>query len=97
MFRCHFHCDASSEEELASICELVESKGFSVLLIARNYNDPSNKPPAGEPYGFEGDDYSFHGATFYIAPKNFDNYESFRKSINELNSHGINLYSTIGC
>ncbi len=88
-----FQSNASSEEELVSILKLVELKGFRVHLIDRNYNDRSDKPPAGEPYGFADSDYSFDGATFYVEPKNFCSYEGLLKAIDELFSQGINMYS----
>ena len=93
MSRYFFHSKASHEEELVSISKLVETMGFSVCLIDRNYNDSSDKPPAGEPYGFADSDYSFNGATFYVAPKNSYDYECVQNAVVKLRSHGINMHS----
>ena len=86
--RYSFYTTASSEEEILSICKLVESKGFSVTLIDREWNDPSDKPPAGEPYGPGDSDYSFHGAKFFVAPKNVYDREGISDAISYLRSQG---------
>lgn len=71
-----YKVSACSEEELLVACKEAEAKGYKIVLIDRHYNDPTDKPPAGEPYGFSDSDYSFTGATIFVKADEKTYYEN---------------------